>query len=999
VATAVVGEVDKKYLDNAGDSTGAEDDAPTGLSHAELAAMSSKHLDYRKKFSGRAQRKVAAVRAITEAKKGMIRENNKLVSWRKADRKKIGETTQSMGIQMYFDFLYGGATMFFVWGLLLLFTILACLADSGESDDKTGASGLALFSLATFGDSTEQEIRTPAERTVELYGTSYTAADLTPIMSALSAAGALLYFFYVLRFLHVKIARDVEALDADSVTPSDFTVIVEALPNFEQVPAASYELELKKHFCAVLAEEKFRRSAEKVEGGGGVPTPNDFEVVDAAAVDATVPGVSFARDYGGRLAGIAAEAKLKEKIVEAKLDEDAKKLEKLQKQAEKLDAKKKKRKSKHDGILEHDREIFRAYVSFEKSQDQKLILDSYRMSSFFFGWLFQSKNLRFHGKRIQVARAPEPSNIMWENQDCPAGERFRRRCVTKVLVLLLLVITTAGILWSQQKQKEETEKAAGKDCAEEIYVPGSTTDLLTPATATAYLQGLPAGTALKDHFSDCHCSAIGISNMSGDLKTACESYYDTQVMMLLVTTGSSLLVVAINFVMKSGLVGLANYERPLTVSGLECAISTKVFVALFLNTALLVWLLNLKWFWPISEVLKGEGQDFSHAWYATVGLAISTTLMINVASPHLIQVALSFVIRLKQCCLGRCCAKTEEQIANAYEPPVFELAPRCGALLNTLFSTLFFAAGCPILIWFACLNHVLCYLADKYLLFRVSKRPPAYDEQVIKDSLAILPYAFFAHAVMGVWMLGNRNVFPSEELIHIPVPDETPAVFKPLLTLVDRSFVAAGFPYLILLLVVSAYLVLKLLKLVLGSAFGAVASCLLNACCKGQAKSLEALYGSEEARNAEDLTTYRVSQEEWRGQKMVCSYFMRDNEKYRFMATADVDLEAFATLGVVTKLRGGGRASITSSAENSPVKGAGKIADGSPLKGVVEDIVSPVTQKLAAETAPPNAIVSLGSAPEAAGTGCAAEAKSGEELTGLQVLSESELIANSSLSG
>lgn len=101
-------------------------------------------------------------------------------------------------------------------------------------------------------------------------------------------------------------------------------------------------------------------------------------------------------------------------------------------------------------------------------------------------------------------------------------------------------------------------------------------DLLTPATATAYLQGLPAGTALKDHFSDCHCSAIGISNMSGDLKTACESYYDTQVMMLLVTTGSSLLVVAINFVMKSGLVGLANYERPLTVSGLECAISTKV---------------------------------------------------------------------------------------------------------------------------------------------------------------------------------------------------------------------------------------------------------------------------------------------------------------------------------------------------------------------------------------------------------------------------------------
>ena len=83
---------------------------------------------------------------------------------------------------------------------------------------------------------------------------------------------------------------------------------------------------------------------------------------------------------------------------------------------------------------------------------------------------------------------------------------------------------------------------------------------------------------------------------------------------------------------------------------------------------------------------------------AQVGAAICTTMLVNVVSPHGFGVLMSFLSRAKAAARARCCARSEHQLARVYTAPVFELAPRCGALLNTLYSTLLFAPGCPILV-------------------------------------------------------------------------------------------------------------------------------------------------------------------------------------------------------------------------------------------------------------------------------------------------------------
>eukprot|EP00392_Amoebophrya_sp_AT5.2_P003975 g3980.t1 len=469
-----------------GDSAAAAGDGPAAapavvdygesLSRDQLAAMSSKPVDFRKKLASPEAKKAAVERQAAEAKRHMIHDDDTgaLIPWTSASIATIGHATQSMGIELYFTFLKNGAFLFAGWAALTLFTILGCLADSGAADDSVGVTGLAVFSLASFGNAEERVDGLPPEaRTVDLYGETYDAYDVTPWMSAMSALGAFLYFVYVLHFAHVRIARGLAKREETEVTPSNFTVLVEDLPAFDAIsfPREEYEIELKKHFWRVLQEEKFlkaedERTLEKGQKKKELPV---FEVPgDVAELSKVIPEISFARDYGGRLAQVAAEAKLKERVVHAKLDEDAKQLEGLTREATKLLERKQKRKGKYDSLTEAELGIFRVYVSFDKAQDAGLVKNGYRFSSGFFGYYFQGERLRFNKKRITVSEAPDPSNILWENQDCPLNERRVREMMVRLLVLVLLGVSTAGILWAQQKQKTETDKAAGMGCADTV---------------------------------------------------------------------------------------------------------------------------------------------------------------------------------------------------------------------------------------------------------------------------------------------------------------------------------------------------------------------------------------------------------------------------------------------------------------------------------------------------------------------------------------------------
>ena len=465
---------------------------------------------------------------------------------------------------------------------------------------------------------------------------------------------------------------------------------------------------------------------------------------------------------------------------------------------------------------------------------------------------------------------------------------------------------------------------------------------LTKSTALAYLsRHFPTGTVPKNQFDDCICAALGFTTISSHetLKTACEDFYDQQIWLLVMTGLAALAVVGLNAVLKVFLVRLAKFERPRTVSILTVSTAEKVFSAQFLNTAVVVYVLNSRFF---EGIFGGEHADFSHKWYATVGLAISMTMLVNVLNPHVSQMCAARVLSwLNSCICGGCVAKTEEKLDKAYDPPEFELAPRVGALLNTLFCCLTFAAGCPILIWFVCLSNGLCYLCDRYALLRVCARPPQYDRSVMVRIALLLPLAMFLHVIVAVLMYGNRDVFPSHPLFREDSPsteDEDPdsqTVWTPWVTFFHRGFTAAGFPYFLLFFFLLFYFALEFLKMI----FGPPVELFLAACAeavrrfhdycllpllqlrdrgnemlasiggRGNNVGAKKKGGDDNAEKSAAAALgsdgYPKAQKRWREEGDIATYDVVDNPTYAALAASDIDLAYFAEKGVVVRERRG----------------------------------------------------------------------------------------------
>eukprot|EP00644_Phytophthora_capsici_P000084 jgi/Phyca11/13532/fgenesh1_pg.PHYCAscaffold_4_\ len=190
-----------------------------------------------------------------------------------------------------------------------------------------------------------------------------------------------------------------------------------------------------------------------------------------------------------------------------------------------------------------------------------------------------------------------------------------------------------------------------------------------------------------------------------------------------------LLVVAVNLILARILNGLVALEKHHTQSSLVVSRVTKIFLAQFCNTALLMLVINANanYFSKsaiVSEtgtsnegislgalqILDGEYSDFSADWYNDVGVALMLTMIIN-----------SF--------------NTQRDLEALYRGPKFDLAARYAQSLTTIFITYMFSAGMPLLHFIGFGAMIMTYWADKFILM---------------------------HCVIAMWMFSNDRIFESE---------------------------------------------------------------------------------------------------------------------------------------------------------------------------------------------------------------------------------------------
>ena len=149
--------------------------------------------------------------------------------------------------------------------------------------------------------------------------------------------------------------------------------------------------------------------------------------------------------------------------------------------------------------------------------------------------------------------------------------------------------------------------------------------------------------------------------------------------------GASVAVIVVNLIMKQFMKALVEWERHEQKDDELRSLCTKMFAGQFLNTALLMILINAKLpsgltslggIFSFTGLMTGSYDDFRVGWYSDVGGALTLTMVINMVAPHCAPLLTVFVVTPLKRWVKRGKALTQRELDNLYTGPEFGVAVR-----------------------------------------------------------------------------------------------------------------------------------------------------------------------------------------------------------------------------------------------------------------------------------------------------------------------------------
>ncbi|OQR90366.1 transmembrane protein [Thraustotheca clavata] len=228
-------------------------------------------------------------------------------------------------------------------------------------------------------------------------------------------------------------------------------------------------------------------------------------------------------------------------------------------------------------------------------------------------------------------------------------------------------------------------------------------------------------------------------------------------------------VIVVNLFLQTILRAFADFERHVSESERTSAMVIKLFFAQLLNTGIIVLLVNANLTnvplpSQVRDILHGQYDDFVRQWYISVGVGISTTMIINAISPQIGPFLKTYIIGPISRWHAIRSAVTQKQMNELYAGPPFDISLRYPLVLNTVFVTMMYCGGIPILLPVASLACFVMFQLDKLTMMRLYSVRTAYDEALGELSLSMLPFALLIHLGFSTWMYGNGTFLQSNLL-------------------------------------------------------------------------------------------------------------------------------------------------------------------------------------------------------------------------------------------
>ena len=223
----------------------------------------------------------------------------------------------------------------------------------------------------------------------------------------------------------------------------------------------------------------------------------------------------------------------------------------------------------------------------------------------------------------------------------------------------------------------------------------------------------------------------------------------------------------------------------------EIAVAKKLFVVQFINTVLAIWLAHsissgsqsrvpgtaapdATSGWGVTEQNGGAAAPAPPAteqtdgllgaqWYRETGTGLTVALLINSLLPRAgvyLRSAWGRCAR-SRCCTYSCCVATQEQLNERYAGQHLDLSERYACVWNTIFSTMFYCSGMPVLLLIGAVDLSLLYHTEQKALFKYySKRDSNDDNEELSElSAQLLNYAAPLHLIGAILMYTDGSVW------------------------------------------------------------------------------------------------------------------------------------------------------------------------------------------------------------------------------------------------
>ncbi len=666
---------------------------------------------------GTAWKKPSLKQAMAAQREACPRRGNDMYPIWKTTAEDLGEF--GVGIGLYYQFL---RYMSFVFAMVATCQSAGLIlnANGKAYQDRSDVDVMIKTSLGA---------HLTTNYNASIFGTFVDSSNLSFTLSIIDVFSTVLFLICVVRLKYDQI-QSVEQIDADVITAGDYTVYVEDIPKNATDPD-----EFKTFFSGYGAVADVSIG---LANGDLIRLFTD-RTLKVAELELAVAELKISR--------LSSHMKVVDKIKAeiAGLDKDVATL---------------RQKSDFETIV--------AYVTFDDEKSQAACIKAYKGGSVARLLMPQSKKFR-RKFPISVSQAPEPSNIKWENLQVRGFNKNLRFVATSIITVSMLFLSFFVIIVLKGLKEGLFQDGGAALCLEAPDVDDPNVQELT----LWYLY--TSSNAKYQTILACYCQKrIEVA------REYCAPYVLTQTRVQTLSITAILGVIVINTLLTNVLNACAIFEKHHSITEEEGAIAIKVFLAQFMNTALISTIVNtdLAYYFPIlqpfkdSNLLTGIHKDFTSDWFSMVGAPIVATVLPASITPNLVLL-LEWPISIVKRFLLKNRQKTQRLLNELFKGPKFMLSQRYGVMLSMMFTILLYSGSIPIMSWFAVMFFGSAYWCEKTYLLRVVQRPPSYDEQLPFLAIKFLPFAALLHIGVFVWSIGRLDGSTIElpGLSALPIPD------------------------------------------------------------------------------------------------------------------------------------------------------------------------------------------------------------------------------------